>query len=85
MPDVNPGEVSLYSVKKIVDSVARVDDNGAQSEVRSGVANYIVVFQRRRERPAPRARWAAIPDVSDFWMERQPGAGVSRARLFAVQ
>ncbi len=47
MPDVDPGEVALYSVKKIMDSVARLDDDGKMSEVRSGVANYIIVFQRR--------------------------------------
>ena len=47
MPDVNPGEVGSATLKKIMDSVAKVSDDGTTSEVKSGVANYILIFKRR--------------------------------------
>lgn len=47
MPDVDPNEVGFAGVKKIMDSVAKVADDGKLSEVKGGVANYIVIFQRK--------------------------------------
>jgi hypothetical protein len=47
MPDVDPNEVRFVGVKKIMDSVGKMSDEGKLSEVKSGVANYIVIFQRK--------------------------------------
>lgn len=47
MPDVDPGEIHFVRTKKIMDSVAKVANDGKLSEVRSGVANSIAIFQRR--------------------------------------
>jgi hypothetical protein len=46
MPDVSTHEVSSARIRKIMDSVGKVDARGATSDVTTGVANYIVVFQR---------------------------------------
>jgi len=47
MPDVNPAEAHFLGVKKIMDKVAQVGANGALSNERTEVANYIAVFERK--------------------------------------
>lgn len=46
MPDVNPGEMRFVGIKKIMDSVAQVSDSGKISNQKTGVANYILLYQR---------------------------------------
>lgn len=47
MPDVNPAEVHFAGVKRIMDGIAQVDENGAVTNKRTSVANYILVFERK--------------------------------------
>ena len=47
MPDVNPAEASFAGVRKIMDKVAQVGENGALSNARTEVASYIAIFERK--------------------------------------
>jgi hypothetical protein len=46
MPDVNQGQLRFTGVKKIMDSVAQVSNEGRITNQKSSVANYILMYQR---------------------------------------